>query len=155
MAPLLKHVVFDLRLESVRSFNPVNEPMEYGVYRTPEGGPDVYRHYVGMYREMRAALDRAGVPRERVGLVGGDTYTHRFLFLPELAARGIDLDPFVDLYSIHFYSLRFDTLPERGFLDAADEAISWRTPPGRSATVASGGSGSSPPRWELSTSAGG
>lgn len=111
VAPLLKHVVKDLRLESVRSFNPINEPMEYGVYRTPEGGPDVYRHYVEMYREMRAALDRAGVPRERVGLVGGDTYTHRFLFLPEQAARGIDLDPFVDLYSIHFYSLRFDTLP--------------------------------------------
>lgn len=69
VAPLLKHVVKDLRLESVRSFNPVNEPMEYGVYRTPEGGPDVHRHYVEMYREMRAALDRAGVPRERVGLV--------------------------------------------------------------------------------------
>jgi hypothetical protein len=111
VAPLLRHVVSDLRLESVRYFNPVNEPMEYGVYRTPEGGPDVYRHYVEMYREMRAALDRAGVPRERVRLVGGDTYTERVLFLPEQAARGIDLDPFVDLYSIHFYSLRLDTLP--------------------------------------------
>jgi hypothetical protein len=31
VAPLLKHVVKDLRLESVRAFNPVNEPMEYGV----------------------------------------------------------------------------------------------------------------------------
>ncbi len=43
--------------------------------------------------------------------MGGDTYTHRLLFLPEQTARGIDLDPFVDAYSIHFYSLRFDTLP--------------------------------------------
>ena len=111
VAPLLRHVVKDLGLESVRLFNPVNEPMEYGVYQTPAGGPDVYRHYVDMYRQLRAALDRAGVPRERVGLVGGDTYTHRFLFLPEQMARGIDLDPFVDAYSIHFYSLRFDSLP--------------------------------------------
>jgi hypothetical protein len=111
VAPLLAHVVNDLGLESVRYFNPVNEPMEYGVYRTPEGGPDVYRHYVDMYRRMRLALDRKGVPRERLGLVGGDTYTHRVLFLPEQMARGIDLDPFVDAYSVHFYSLRFDTLP--------------------------------------------
>ena len=111
VAPLLRHVVVDLGLESVRLFNPVNEPMEYGVYQTPSGGPDVYRHYVDMYRQMRLALDRAGVPRERVGLVGCDTYTHRTLFLPEQMARGIDLDPFVDAYSIHFYSLRLDALP--------------------------------------------
>jgi hypothetical protein len=111
VAPLLEHVVKDLGLESVRLFNPVNEPMEYGVYQTPPGGPDVYRHYVDMYRQMRLALDAAGVPRERLGLVGGDTYTHRVLFLPEQMARGIDLDPFVDLYSVHFYSLRLDTLP--------------------------------------------
>jgi hypothetical protein len=111
VAPLLRHVAEDLRLESVRLFNPVNEPMEYGVYQTPAGGPDVYRHYVDMYRAMRLALDRAGVPRERIGLVGGDTYRHRTLFLPEFAARGIDLDPFVDAYSVHFYSLRFDSLP--------------------------------------------
>jgi hypothetical protein len=111
VAPLLRHVTKDLGLASVRLFNPVNEPMEYGVYQTPAGGPDVYRHYVDMYRAMRLALDRAGVPRERVGLVGGDTYTHRTLFLPEQMARGIDLDPFVDAYSVHFYSLRFDALP--------------------------------------------
>jgi len=75
-----------------------------------------------MYRAMRLALDRAGVPRERVGLVGGDTYTHRTLFLPEQMARGIDLDPFVDAYSIHFYSLRFDGLaPSEG---------SWTSPIG-------------------------
>jgi hypothetical protein len=63
VAPLVGHVVKDLGLESVRYFNPVNEPMEYGVYQTPEGGPDVHRHYVDMYRQMRLALDRAGVPR--------------------------------------------------------------------------------------------
>jgi hypothetical protein len=111
VAPLLKHVVSDLGLESVRLFNPVNEPMEYGVYQTPAGGPDVQRHYVDMYRQLRAALDRAGVARERLGLVGGDTYTHRFLFLPEQMVRGIDLDAFVDAYSVHFYSLRLDALP--------------------------------------------
>lgn len=111
VAPLLRHVVRDLGLESVRLFNPVNEPMEYGVYRTPEGGPNVVRHYVDMYRQMRLALDRAGVPRERLGLVGCDTFTPRTLFLPEQMARGIDIDPFVDAYSVHYYSLRLDALP--------------------------------------------
>ncbi|HXY38734.1 MAG TPA: hypothetical protein VEQ10_03645 [Vicinamibacteria bacterium] len=111
VAPLLRHVVKELALESVRYFNPVNEPLEYGVYQTPRDGPDAYRHYVDMYRAMRSALDRAGVARDRLGLVGCDTYTQRWLFLPEQAARGLDIDPFVDVYSIHFYSLRFDTLP--------------------------------------------
>ena len=31
--------------------------MEYGVYQTPDNTPDVMKHYVEMYKEMREALD--------------------------------------------------------------------------------------------------
>ena len=72
VAPFLRHVCLERGLEAVRFFNPVNEPMAYGVYQMPEGGPDTYVHYVEMYREMREALDAAGVSRGRLGLVGCD-----------------------------------------------------------------------------------
>lgn len=110
VAPLLKHVCVERGLSSVRFFNPVNEPMAYGVYQCPEGGPDSYVHYVEMYREMRAALDAAGLSRERVGLVGCDANEPEGWPVLEMAARGVDIDPYVDAYSIHFYRLCFDYL---------------------------------------------
>jgi hypothetical protein len=110
VAPLLRHVVLDRGLEAVRLFNPVNEPMAYGVYQMPEGTADTYVHYVEMYREMRSALDAAGLPRERVGLVGCDANEPEGWPALEMAARGTDIDPFVDAYSIHYYRLAFDYL---------------------------------------------
>jgi hypothetical protein len=110
VAPLLRHVCLERGLEAVRFFNPVNEPMAYGVYQMPEGGPDTYVHYVGMYREMREALDAAGVSRDRLGLVGCDANEPEGWPVLEMTARGVDLDPFVDAYSIHYYRLSFDYL---------------------------------------------
>jgi hypothetical protein len=110
VAPLLKHVCVERGLEAVRFFNPVNEPMAYGVYQMPEGGPDTYLHYVGMYREMRAAVDAAGLDRARVGLVGCDANEPEGWPVLEMTARGVDIDPFVDAYSIHYYRLSFDYL---------------------------------------------
>jgi hypothetical protein len=110
VAPLLRHVVVERALRAVRLFNPVNEPMAYGVYQMPEGGPDTFAHYVEMYREMREALDAAGLPRERVGLVGCDSNEPEGFPVLEMAARGVDIDPFVDAYSIHYYRLAFDYL---------------------------------------------
>jgi hypothetical protein len=110
VAPLLKHVCRERGLEAVRFFNPVNEPMAYGVYQMPEGGPDTYVHYVGMYREMREALDAAGLSRERLGLVGCDANEPEGWPVLEMTARGVDIDPFVDAYSIHYYRLSFDYL---------------------------------------------
>jgi hypothetical protein len=111
VAPLLRHVCLERGLSAVRFFNPVNEPMAYGVYQMPEGGPDTYVHYVEMYREMREALDAAGVPRERLGLVGCDANEPLGWPVLEMTARGVDIDPFVDVYSIHYYRLSFDYLP--------------------------------------------
>lgn len=110
VAPLLRHVAVDRGLEAVRFFNPVNEPMAYGVYQMPEGGPDSYVHYVEMYREMRAALDAAGLGRGRMGLVGCDANEPEGWPVLEMAARGADIDPWVDAYSIHYYRLCFDYL---------------------------------------------
>jgi hypothetical protein len=106
VAPLLKWVV-EAKLESVTLFNPVNEPIDYGVYQTPPDGPDVFVHYVDMYRHMRQALDDAGVSRQRVGLLGLDSLP-LLTTMFEMLARDADLNPYVDGYSIHYYNLRFD-----------------------------------------------
>ena len=110
VAPFLRHVCLERGLRAVRFFNPVNEPMAYGVFQMPEGGPDTYVHYVEMYREMREALDAAGVPRERLGLVGCDANEPEGWPVLEMTARGVDVDPYVDAYSIHYYRLAFDYL---------------------------------------------
>jgi hypothetical protein len=113
VAPFLRHVVVERGLSAVRYFNPVNEPMCYGVYQTPGNEPDMYVHYVDMYREIRAALDDANIPRERLGLAGADSVEAENFPALEMLARGVDLDPYVDIYTLHFYLLRFDYLPQR------------------------------------------
>ena len=128
--------------------------MEYGVYRTPRTAPTS----TGTTWRCTARCGRRSTapgPAGARGLVGCDTYSERFLFLPEQTAGGIDIDPFVDLYSVHFYNLRFDPLPP--------SEGSWTRPIGdlmaettrQVATAASAGSGSSRPRWAPSISAGG
>lgn len=113
IVPLFEHIVNAEKLEAVRLFNPVNEPMEYGVFQTPEDGPDEMAHYVDMYRAMREALDAAGITRERIGLCGLDNtdaaWPRRTM---RMLALGTDIDPYVDAYSIHYYSARFDQLTD-------------------------------------------
>lgn len=111
-APLLKHIKVDRGMVAVRYFNPVNEPMLYGVYRTALDGPDQYVHYVDMYRELREALDEVGLPETSVGLLGVDCVGPSTFPLAEMVARGVDINPFIAAYSIHFYYLRFDYLPQ-------------------------------------------
>lgn len=110
VAPMIDYVVNTLKLGSVRYFNPVNEPMEYGVFQTPGNKPEAMVHYVEMYREMRRALDMKGITRERIGLIGFDTmYPVRYA-LHELA-RKVDIAPYIEAYSVHHYNLRLDYLP--------------------------------------------
>ena len=108
VAPLLHHIVVERGLRAVRWFNPVNEPDHYGVYRIPQGGPDLYCHYVDMYAEMRQALDAVGLSRDIVGLVGVDKDLPLDWPSFEYLARGIDIDPYVDAYAFHSYRHRFD-----------------------------------------------
>jgi hypothetical protein len=119
VAPMLRRVVDD-GMASVRWFNPVNEPNEYGVWQVPAGHPQsAWAVYVEMLRAIRTACDAAGVPRSRVGLLGLDASSNLYPLL-DLLAEGLDPDPWIDGYSRHYYSLRFDHLPP------ADG--SWTTP---------------------------
>jgi len=116
IAPLLRHVLVERDLQAVRLFNPVNEPLIYGCYQTPGNQPDVFLHYVDMYRALDASLRRAGL-RERVQVVGIDGVEAAQFCLEKLDALGASLDPYVDAYSIHFYFELFDwmTPPRRPF----------------------------------------
>jgi len=110
VAPLLRYVVSELDLSAVKFFNPVNEPSFVGgTYQTPSDQPNPYWHYVEMYREMKEAIESDGRLSGRVGLVGVDSVgTDRFDEFDEL---GIDISPYVDLYSIHYYFHQFDWAP--------------------------------------------
>ena len=110
VVPMIDYVVNELKLKSVRYFNPVNEPMEYGVYQTPNNDPDAMAHYVEMYREIRKALDHKGISRERMGLIGFDTMYPIKYALHELTQK-VDIAPYIDAYSLHHYNLRLDYLP--------------------------------------------
>jgi hypothetical protein len=114
LVPLLRHVFVERDLRAVRLFNPVNEPLIYGVYQTPDNQPDAFLHYVDMYRALDAALRRANL-RERIQLVGIDGVEAALFCLEKLDAMGASLDPYVDTYSIHYYFELFD----------------WMTPPAR------------------------
>jgi hypothetical protein len=110
-APLLRWCV-DQGLRSVQWFNPVNEPLHWGVFETvgPDDDPDAkaLRAYVDLYRALRAACDEAGVSRQRIGLLGMDGYDFDNLLLLRMHALGLDLDPWVDGYSVHYYNHRLD-----------------------------------------------
>jgi len=110
VAPMMDYIVNELKLESVVFFNPINEPMEYGVFQTPGNNPPAMVHYVEMYKEIRQALDDIGIDRKRIGLIGLDCGTPGNFVLKQ-HALGIDLDPYIDAYSVHHYNLRLDYLP--------------------------------------------
>lgn len=112
VAPLMKHIKVDRGMNAVGYFNPVNEPMLYGVFQTASDGPDQYVQYVDMYKELREALDEAGLAESSVGLLGVDCVGPGTFPLAEMVARGVDINPYVAAYSIHFYHLRFDYLPQ-------------------------------------------
>jgi len=114
VAPLFLLLIHELKMDSVRYFNPINEPMEYGVYQTPNDTPPAIVHYVEMYREIRAALDDIGIDRNRVGLVGIDGSFPVKILLDQLI-HGVDIDEVLDAYAVHHYDLKLDYLPTKKF----------------------------------------
>jgi hypothetical protein len=114
--PMMDYVINELKLDAVTLFNPINEPMEYGVFQTPGNVPPVMAHYVDMYREIRSALDEAGFTRDRLALIGLDC-GNPTRFTLEQHALGVDIDPYVSAYSVHHYNLRLDHLPPQNLPD--------------------------------------
>ena len=112
VTPMIKYIIDELKLKSVKYFNPVNEPMEYGVYQTPNNKPNILVHYVEMYREIRRALDNAGITRNMIGLVGFDTSFPIKYALEELS-HNIDISDYIEAYSVHHYNLRLDYVPPK------------------------------------------
>lgn len=113
VAPMLDYVVNTLNLKSVKYFNPINEPMQYGVYQTPDNTPDALVHYIEMYKEIRGALDDIGITRERIGLIGFDT-SHPIKRALDSHSLNVDISPYIEAYSVHHYNLRLDNLPPNG-----------------------------------------
>lgn len=113
VAPLLKWCV-DNHLDAVRWFNPVNEALHGGVFEVP--GKTAERRteandlaaYVDLFRALREACNNIGVSRTRIGLLGFDGYDFDNLLLLRMHALGLDLDPWVDGYSVHYYNHRLD-----------------------------------------------
>ena len=111
IGPLMHHLLRDRGMSAISFFNPVNEPINYGVFQVPEDGPDVYLHYVEMFKEIREALDGLGLYEEEIGLLGIDGDIPLKYPILQFASRGIDLDPYISGYSIHSYRTRFDHMP--------------------------------------------
>ena len=112
VAPMINHIVNILELKSVKYYNPINEPMEYGVYQTPNNEPDAMVHYVEMYHEMRRALDNIGITRDRIGLIGFDT-SHPVKYALNELSKKVDIAPYIDAYSVHHYNLRLENVEPR------------------------------------------
>jgi len=111
-APLMKLLLDDWGLKSIRWFCPINEPLSYGVYQTPADGPEPYAHYVGLYRELRQEFDAIGLGRDRLGLLAGAELHSTGLGMKslnmQLLGRGLDITPWIDSIGCHYYNLRFD-----------------------------------------------
>ena len=111
IAPLIHFLVRERGLSAISLFNPVNEPINYGVFQVPVDGPDVYIHYVEMFKEIREALDDLGIHEGEVGLLGIDGDIPLKYPILQFASRGVDINPYVSGYSIHSYRTRFDHMP--------------------------------------------
>lgn len=129
VAPILKHVLGERNLRAVKLFNAYNEPLQYGPFTTPNNEPDAYVHYVDMYRAIQAALKQAGLYPDRIRLAGVECiHPARFPVL-EFIARGVDIDSYIDVYTIHYYFHRFDWMAPVPFLESSlMESVDQQTP---------------------------
>jgi len=108
LVPVLKHVLDERRLASVKLFNILNEPLQYGQFATPDNRPDPFAHYVELYRELAAQARHAGLGPDRLHIAGVDAIHPSAFPVYEFLANGKDIDPYLDLYTIHYYFHRFD-----------------------------------------------
>ena len=113
--PVVRHVVNDRKLESVRYLCLFNEPFNIDVgmdtFYTPPG-VDPFQRYVELHAELRRRLDAEGITRERLGLIGPNTFDLYLQPLQEMQRRGLDFVSQVAFVDEHAYRMRFDYLPE-------------------------------------------
>ena len=129
IAPPLRHVLLERNLRAVKLFNAYNEPLQYGPFSTPNNEPDAFVHYVDMYRAIHAELKKAHLYPDRIRLAGVDCiHPSRFPVL-DFIARGVDIDPYIDVYTIHHYFHRFDWMALVPFLQGSfQDSMDRQTP---------------------------
>ncbi len=107
--PLLDYCLSERGWNQIRYYSPINEPLYGGIYHHPKG--DTYRAYAGLMASLRKELvDRDLVP-QRISLIGPSAPSVQQWPVPDLHARGLDIDPLLDAYDQHEYSARFDGDP--------------------------------------------
>ena len=129
VVPLLKHVLMERSLRAVQLFNAYNEPLQYGPFTTPDNHPDAFIHYVNMYRAIQGALKKARLYPQQIRLAGVEAIHPGNFPVLDFIARGVDIDPYIDVYTIHYYFHRFDWMSPVPFLqDSLEESLDRQTP---------------------------
>jgi hypothetical protein len=129
VTPLLKHMLAEKNLRAIRLYNAYNEPLQYGPFTTPNNVPDAFAHYVDMYCAIKTALKAAGLYPERIRLAGVEAIHPSGFPVLDFVARGVDIDPYIDVYTIHYYFHRFDWMAPVPFLPySLGESIDQETP---------------------------
>jgi hypothetical protein len=83
-----------------------------------------------MYRELQNQLRSAGLYPEYIRLAGGEAIEPSGFPALKFLARGVDLDPYIDLYTIHYYFHRFDWMTPVPFLpETVGSSMDRATPP--------------------------
>jgi hypothetical protein len=129
VTPLLKHLLLEKNLQAVRLYNAYNEPLQYGPFTTPGNVPDAFVHYVDMYRAIQSALKSAGLYPSRIRLAGVEAIHPSGFPVLDFTARGVDIDPYIDVYTIHYYFHRFDWMAPVPFLPYSFEETFDRATP--------------------------
>lgn len=111
IVPLLKYLLVEQDLRAVKLFNAYNEPLMYGPFTTPNNQPDAFLHYVDMYKAINSELKKAGLYPEKIRLAGVDCIEPNTFPVLDFLARGVDIDPYIDVYTIHYYDNRLDWMP--------------------------------------------
>jgi hypothetical protein len=130
IVPLLRHILVDRKMNGFKYYNAYNEPLQYGPFSTPNNAPDPYVHYVDMYREIQTQLKAAGLYPDRIRLAGVEAIEPSAFPALQFLARGVDIDPYIDMYTIHYYFHRLDWMNPVPFLpETVENAIDRGTPP--------------------------
>src|ERR1019366_2965091 len=130
IVPLLRHILIERKLAGFKYYNAYNEPLQYGPFSTPNNVPDPYKHYVEMYRELHEQLTAAGISPAHIRLSGVEAIEPSNFPALEFLSRGVDIDPYIDMYTIHYYFHRFDWMSPVPYLpDTIEQAIDRGTPP--------------------------
>jgi hypothetical protein len=104
--PTVKYLVTQKKMNRIKYFNPINEPLYGNVFATPPG-LNRFEYYIKLYEQMHESF-MATDELKHIILVGPNVYSLLVNPLLEFFAVGKDIDPFIKAYDFHNYHSRFD-----------------------------------------------